>query len=216
MKNRVTTCIVGFLMLSVTGISLAQQPGMQARGPGGERKGGNWPDVMLERILANQELVEEIGLSEDQVAKLKDGAYELKKAQIQMQADMKLAALEQAKLIKDEASQESDIMAAVEKTGKIRTEVAKLHMKRLLMVRKTLTPEQQEKVRTMVHRHMKRANQKEHMRRPAGRDGAARERGRPAPRMEGRRAGPGDNRPERLPPPEFPPRDAPPGAPEGE
>jgi len=182
MKKMAKTIGIGVAGILVAGACLAQGPqGGFAVAPGGHKGGqGPGPDIMLEKILQNPALVEEIGLSEEQVAKLKDGAFAMKKEQIRMGAELKLAALEQAELVQNRESAASDIMAAVEKTGQIRTEIAKLHMRHLLMVREVLTPEQQEKVHAMVRKHM---HMKKRGHAPAGMRGDRRNEG----RLRGRR-----------------------------
>jgi len=215
MKNTIrimSTVIVLALAGGVCRAQLLPQPG--PGGPAGDAAGGRGRDAMLEKILDNPELVQKLGLSEKQVAGLKEGMFEMRKEQIRLQADLKLAALEQAKLVQDPDASEADIMEAVEKTGGIRTEIAKLHMRRLIMVRKTLTAEQQEKVRAIVRRHIrKRAKdlhglgtqgRREWLRDRPNQEGRPGERG-PAPRPRGPEGAvhpPEHRHPEGIPPPE--------------
>ena len=49
---------------------------------------------------------------------------------------------------------EKAILAAVEKAGRIRTDQAKLKVKELLLIRKTLTPEQIEKIKELIRQRM--------------------------------------------------------------
>jgi Spy/CpxP family protein refolding chaperone len=113
---------------------------------------GKWQEAILERILQNPKLVAEIGLEDEQVAKLKNSAFEIKKRQIQLRAELELAALEQANLLTAGEVDEAAIMKAVEKTGHLRTEIGKLGMRKLLLVRTTLTDEQRERIKMMMRR----------------------------------------------------------------
>ena len=160
----------------VAGVALAQGPrqGEHERfGPG--PKGPGMGHGVFERLLEHPEVMEKIGLTEEQKEILTNEGYELRKAGVQLHADMELAAMEQARLLMADEVDEDAVMAAVEKTGRIRTEGAKLRMKMLLLVKNTLTEEQQTALQKMARRHMKRRQ----MRREHGEEGRGGERGRP-------------------------------------
>ena len=57
--------------------------------------------------------------------------------------------MEQVRLLSEKTVNEKDVMKAVEKTGALSTEIAKVRVKKLLLVKKVLTPEQVEKVEEM-------------------------------------------------------------------
>lgn len=122
--------------------------------PGMERKGGMEDEEIREsflmRVLNNPELVGKIGLSEDQVAMLKDAFYDIRKQEIKFRAEQELAGLEQAKLITARKPDEKQIMKAVETAGKIEIEIAKLRIKKVLLVKTSLTPEQMAKVQNLL------------------------------------------------------------------
>jgi len=212
MRSGSSILSVAVLLVFAAGMCLAQGPHAQPGGPHSGKADARLRDALLEKMLGNPELVEEIGLSKEQVAGLKEGTFEMRKDEIRLGADLQLAALQQARLVQDPEASEEDIMEAVEETGRIRTEIAKLHMRRLIMVRETLTPEQQEKVHEMVRRHMRKRMQQrrapdaqrfqEHLREDRGQRHKPRERG-----MMPRRGGPEhrDRPPESGHPEEGPP-----------
>ena len=160
-----------------------------ARGIGGVLGGGGIPaegqdasgmqEALMARILNNPKIAEKIGLKEDQIKTLKDAVYALKKSEIDLRAKMEHASLDQAKLI-DEKADEKTVMEAVDKKYEVMKEMAKLRIKNVLLIRKTLTAEQIEKIRQMVEerrqefREMRRGLVKE---READEAGPARGRG---------------------------------------
>jgi Spy/CpxP family protein refolding chaperone len=156
----------------MAGVTLAQeqrpqgQPQPQGGGPRFEgqagRVGGPTPNsdmdrmgFLLERLAEGPELAEKLGLSEDQRQKLRNSLFEMKNRQVELRAEMEKASLAQAKLLTEKTVDETAVMAAVEKTGAIHTEMAKLRIKGVLLLKQTLTPEQQDKARQMLREHFK-------------------------------------------------------------
>jgi len=131
----------------------AQEFGGQARGHGGRFGGemgmrqGPPQEAMIAHILGNQELAKELGLSAEQVSALREGFDALRQGQIELKAQIELAAMEQAKQMTAPEVNEAELMATVEKTGEIRTQMAKLRVKALLLVREHITSEQLEHIR---------------------------------------------------------------------
>ena len=113
-------------------------------GPGAEE------EMLATKIAGDAALAKKLGLTEQQVKALQDGTYEVKKEMISLRAAHELAALDQAKLVAERSVNEDALMKAVEKTGQIRTEMAKLRMKQLLLLKKTLKPEQVEAVKKLI------------------------------------------------------------------
>jgi len=159
-------------------------------GPGVEGL-GDW--LMKPRIIS------ELKLSDEQVKTLRDKAFALEQERIKLRADLDLAALEQAKLLAEDTVNEKALMAAVEKTGSLRTELAKLRMQELLLVRRTLTAEQRAKLRGMLARLRAEKKGGEEIRREGPNRGAGRKPWRAPVRPTGPAA----------PPPAGPPAEAP-------
>lgn len=129
------------------------RPGMHGKqlrgGPGGEA-----PEGAIARFIMNAKLAEEIGLTKEQVTSLRTTLDEMKKKEIDLRAEQEKGGIDQAKLMSETTLDEKAIMAAVEKSGKINIELAKLRVQQLLVIRKTLTAEQMEKVKAMIHQRM--------------------------------------------------------------
>jgi Spy/CpxP family protein refolding chaperone len=119
--------------------------GMAERGGGGDGEGR-----VLKWLIQDERIQKELGLSDEQVAGMRKQTLENQKQLIELKAKLELAALDQVELLRAEEPDESALMKAIEKTGALRTEIAKLELKHLLAVRGTLTAEQRHKLRQMV------------------------------------------------------------------
>ena len=156
MKTLATALAVSWLVSGSA--ALAQMGGAPHGGEGGP--GGGRHLKIIGRILENPEVAEELGLTEEQQKTLRDKSYELRSREIELRADLEKAALEQARLMTRDDVDEQALMDAVEKTGAIRTEMAKLRVSQLLTIRKTLNEEQINSIRKYLHKH-RRGNAKE-------------------------------------------------------
>ncbi|MDA0989967.1 MAG: hypothetical protein O3A51_04365 [Verrucomicrobia bacterium] len=121
-----------------------QQHGPQQQGGGG--------DELIGKLINSPKLAAELDLTEDQIAKLRDGMFEFQKKKVQTRANLELAAIEQARLLTEKDVDRAALMKAVEKTGAIRTDMAKMQIEGLLLMRETLTEEQHAKLREMMQR----------------------------------------------------------------
>ena len=168
---RTVLCVLAVSL--VAGGALGQgfgQPGrggMVRRGGEGGPEGGG-PQGMIERLLQHMELAKELGLSEEQVGALRDELFALKTKQIDLRAELEKTAMAQARLMTDKDVDEEALMAAIEKTGAIRTEIAKLRIQPLLLIKRTLTPEQAQQLRGMMKERMMQRGRAE----GGGQDGA--------------------------------------------
>jgi len=172
-------------------------------GPGNQ-EGEGQQDAMMMRVLSNPKIAGKVGLSQEQVATLKKAFYDQKMKEIDLRASMEKAAMEQARLMMEETVDEDAVMKIVEKTGQIHTEMAKQKVQSMLLLKKTLKPEQVDKLREFMAEHRgekgrmgDRMQMKERMMREGGENGRFRDR-----MMEKR------PRPE-LPPPEDMPQPPP-------
>jgi len=93
------------------------------------------PRIDIER------LAEELGLSEEQVTKIKAEQFAARKSQIELGAKVKIAELELRTLL-DENAEESDIEAKIKEIGELKTQVQLARMQARLALRKYLTEEQ--------------------------------------------------------------------------
>lgn len=162
--------LTGMVLFSLTTEGWAQErveqkhpPGMMPgrRGPDGgfQKDGGPMMgreaahEGMMARILSNPELGSELGLSEEQVSRIQDSLEALRRKGDLLKKEMEASAMEQARLMSAETLDEAALMAAVERTGMVRTEIAKLRIRPLIMLRTVLTPEQVEKLTQQMQKH---------------------------------------------------------------
>ena len=129
--------------------------------PNGERAGGVRqgprfgdfnPEGMILRLMENPRVAEELGLTEDQKKALQDKVSEFAPELGRLRTELEQTGKEQARLLTDESATETQLMDAVEKTGQIRMQLAKINMKQLLAVRNSLSAEQRKKLREMVQK----------------------------------------------------------------
>jgi Spy/CpxP family protein refolding chaperone len=128
---------------------------MRARNPGGLGMGAAMGMGMTERIVGNPKLVKELGLTDDQMAKLNAALEDFRLKTKELQGQQEDSGMDQAKMLSDTNVNEQAIMEAIERAGKARTEMAKLRIKQLFVLKNTLTPDQIAKIREIVRQRVK-------------------------------------------------------------
>ena len=123
---------------------------MKAGDPGA----GRAMEGLIERLVNNPKLTAEIGLTEAQLTTLKTALEDLRREEKELRAQQESGGLEQAKLLSQDTVDEAAVMAAVERAGKARTEMAKLLVKQLLVVKRTLTPEQMTRIKEIIRQRV--------------------------------------------------------------
>jgi Spy/CpxP family protein refolding chaperone len=145
-----------------------RHPGGPEGGRGGPGQGRGGPGRFIEKML-DGDMAEELGLEAEQIKQLKKGMTRLHKQEEGLQQKLQAAAKEQAELLSAKGEiDEAALMKAIEKTGKIRTQMAKLRMQPVLLVKKTLTPEQLQKSRKLMHQRMQKQREEWQKRRGEG------------------------------------------------
>ena len=131
-----------FLLVLSTGSAFAMEGGCPMMQHGGGRHEGGKAGHYLHHLLKHQK---EIGLSADQVAKIKAMKLDLAKTAAKSKADIKIARLELDALVEDPNSDLKAIEAKLTESAKLKTalRLAAIKAKREAMA--LLTPEQLEK-----------------------------------------------------------------------
>lgn len=122
-------------------------------GRGGQR--GFATEHLFGTILADPDLAKRVGLSGEQLETIKQKLDALRQRSVELKAQLELAGMEQAQIMTAADVDEAALMAAVEKTGRIHTELAKLRVRHLLVIKKNVTTEQLAQVREVVRDKMK-------------------------------------------------------------
>jgi len=95
---------------------------------------------------------DEIGLSEEQVEKLRDYHYKKKKRIIKNKAEVDIIKLEIHQLLDEDEPNQDKIDAKLDKLGPLKAERAKICIQATLMARKLLTPEQRKSAKRLSQR----------------------------------------------------------------
>jgi len=134
-----------------------ERPAMRFRGgPGGSGRsqGG------LSRFIESAAAAKRFGITEQQQQAIGEEMEELRVREHQLREKVQQAAMLQAQLLLEKEIDREALMAAVEATGRIKTEMAKVHMEKLLIMREHLTAEQQAKIRQYMREKGKREREK--------------------------------------------------------
>ncbi len=166
-------------------VMLATAVAVQARGGprAGGRVGGRSHGALLAAVVNNPELADKVGISADELSRLRKLYYAGRKQTIKLQAKLQLAQVDLREKIESPTVDEDAVLAAVEEVGTIRTEIRKVSVKQNLRMRAILGEEKFRELRKYMFQR----------RRGEGR-GAWRQ---PSGRRRGRGRGwPGGGRPE--------------------
>lgn len=145
---------LAMVLLMAAGLAWAQCPAQgQGKGDGprrgdmhgGMKNGGN-QDMGRGQWWENPEVVQNLGLSAEQVQKIDQMALKYRKEMVKLQADMKIARMEYQDVVEKNAS-DNEIR---KKSGELKVLMNKQHDAKtdhMLEVRKVLTAEQQKKLK---------------------------------------------------------------------
>ncbi len=104
--------------------------------------------------MTNPEFMKKIGITEEQSKKLREAWKLIEKESSKIEDEIRLLARQQAEHVKkalaEEGSNTTAIMEIIEKIGKLRIDQAKLAMKRVIIIRDHLTPEQRKLLNKVV------------------------------------------------------------------
>lgn len=114
--------------------------------------------MMLFRLIGEQRMAAEIGLSKEQSEALRGDMRKLRERQIDLQAQLDKLTLRQADvvagLLADRAKSTDEAKKLVDEIGAVRTDIAKLAIDRILIVRTHLTDAQIAKARELMKARM--------------------------------------------------------------
>ena len=74
---------------------------------------------------------------------------------IELKAEMEKLALEQARAMTSKDVDEDDLMDLVEEMGELRTEIAKIQIKKMMIFRNNIDPEKMAELRKGMHERMR-------------------------------------------------------------
>lgn len=148
--------------LLAAGMALGQETnavggGRTGPGGGGMRGGmgqgdgeGARAEMMLESILTNQEMITKIGLTAEQTKTLNTAITENKSKRAKLKSQMETLGVEQVTKMAQTNVDEKAVLKLVEKIGELRTQLAKNAISELLLIKRTVTPDQMKKMREIA------------------------------------------------------------------
>lgn len=152
-----TLIAIATAALAVTTFAAPQGgPGKMQRGPHGGAEGPSDPVV---KMVTNPKFAEKIGLTEDQTKQIKEIQKENRDNCETLRKQLKEAMEKQAELLKAEKVDEDAVMAEIDKAFAARKDLAKTQTKRIIAIKKVLTPEQIEKALEAAKNPPKRGKQ---------------------------------------------------------
>ncbi len=143
-------------VLSATAIAASAQPGGpggNAGGPQGRQGRGGGPN--LATILENDQVVEKLGLTPEQVSALQARFAEAEKTMIKLRADSELAEAEVRQLMRGDDPDRAAVMKAVEAAGAAHTALRKAVIDERLAFRDIAGADVARKLRQHLGRQMK-------------------------------------------------------------
>ncbi len=125
-----------------------------SKGPGGKMDGDH-DARMLGMLVNNPRMAEEVGLSKEKVAEIKQKFERYHHAMKEQSEKMREVGLHQLEAMRNSSTTEEQMLALVEDAGRIHTEMAKLRIKQLYTIRNSLSDEERKGIREFVGKRMK-------------------------------------------------------------
>ncbi len=107
-------------------------------------------ETQIMRLLERPELVKELNLSDDQKKALKKAREDFTPRCVETIRKLETSLVRQVELLKQDALDAGALDKAVEVSGRLRTDLAKLRMQHLVLVLKTINPEQRMKLNDLL------------------------------------------------------------------
>jgi periplasmic protein CpxP/Spy len=158
-RNRFLFALIVCLVSS--GLAAAQGPGGPGSGPGAPGHDG-WGRPPMERTFHddhfgrwwhNPHLAQEIGLSDDQKKKMDDIFQQHRLNLVDLNANLEKEELLLKPMIGADQPNEDEVLAQIDKVAQARAELEKANARMLFDVRRTLTPDQWQKLKTLHEEH---------------------------------------------------------------
>jgi Spy/CpxP family protein refolding chaperone len=167
MKKTLMVCAMVSLF-AVSGAVWAAESGGKG-GPGhrgGGMKGFGQGPGGIGWLVRNEDAAKDLGVTEDQLAKLRDMAYQAEITQIKTRADLELAQMELRRLLDGAKPTEEAVGKAVDKISGLEAQMQKARIIELLKAREILGEATMERIRDAMKARMReRREDREHERR---------------------------------------------------
>lgn len=129
-----------------------------------QRRRGNWgkrspEEFLLKGVLRNEKLAETLGVTDAQLETLRTEAQAHQAEYHGLEEQLRNCGLQQAEIMTQDEIDEDELMQAIDHCFEIQKELAKLKMQQLLLIKRTLTPEQVEAAKAFMQEQMKKRRQ---------------------------------------------------------
>ena len=111
-------------------------------------------EILLRGLMHNEKLAEKLGISGAQLETLRTEAQAHRAEFKGLEEQLRDCGMKQAELVTQDVVDEDALMQAIDHCFEIRKELAKLKMQQLLLVKRTLTPEQIAAAKELMREHM--------------------------------------------------------------
>ena len=136
-----------------------ERQGEERRRPEFAQRGFN-RETMLFRLLMDAEVLGDLGLEDEKAEAMREAMLKVQERQEELQAEMEVLNLRQADvmagLMADRDNGGEEALEIVEQIGAQRTEIAKLTIARILILREHMTDEQIARARAMIQERVER------------------------------------------------------------
>jgi len=131
----------------------------------GQRDGGEWGhrrgrgmgqrEFGLARLLNNPEIRQQIGVSDEQAAKIRQQEFDFRKAEIRDRANLQVQRLDLRELLSADKPDHAAIDSKLQEMSNARLTMEKAAVNYRLSMRDALTPEQRQKLHDWMQQHRK-------------------------------------------------------------
>ncbi len=141
--------LIGIFLIPAMASAFRQGPGKPERGIGMPMKTMQWSSF---KIWNNPKLVEDLGLSDDQISKLKDADFAMKEKHIELRSQLNRLSLDMERAFAEQVVNDSEVLELANKMSEIRNQLFMDRVETGLKMKKILTDEQFEKLASMQFR----------------------------------------------------------------
>ncbi|MBI1983764.1 MAG: Spy/CpxP family protein refolding chaperone [Acidobacteria bacterium] len=122
------------------------------RGPAMRERFGHRGEARMMSLLDNERIRAALGLTDEQSNRLRQILVESQKSSLKLRADLGVRRIELRELMRVEKPDRDAVMKKVQEISDLRGQMMKQRVDSLLASKTILTPEQQQKIRSFMHR----------------------------------------------------------------
>ena len=159
------TIVIGVAAATLAVVAWAAEPSFHGRGQqvGGEMRDGMHGGMcqegmcgqvaMLARLVQNPESAKQAGLTDDQIAKLKDGQFEFEKKMITLRSESEVAKLDVKHLMESDTPDRAAVEKAIDAAGQKELALRKSEILHMVDVKTTLGADTIKKLKEFAKQH---------------------------------------------------------------